>query len=265
MSSDQTACGIVLQRVHQLRPRRAEPIISFVERLSDRHWFIATLIAAAVSLHFWCCDWRVPAGSCMGADGLECTSFDNKLIGFVHAGKQFRIPAIGGAWYDIDSAAWLGLYLPEMLAFVALTTILSELAPERYRAVLSRYRSRLLGSRTKGLRGAALALVLVMILGVSTAAGSAYISQSEGLVFVASANDSANHPGFSVGRELCEILSTIAVAADQPSSSSTEPGTFFSQDRNPSLIHAPEPGTFILLSTAAAGLLLYGWRKRQRG
>ena len=109
----------VMRRTHNLPPSSTNKLRKW---LGD-NWKItaaAILVVVAVCAHFSCCDWVRPQVKPSGRFGqVEAVTFDNCIFGMVHAGTWFRESSAGGAWYDLQQATMLGLFLPLLLIIFA--------------------------------------------------------------------------------------------------------------------------------------------------
>jgi len=243
--------GRIRRRDHSRKMRCRRWLVGLPKKLL----LAATLIIAALTVHFLCCDWRLPKREYLGSGQYENVFFGNQLFGYVHAGAPFRTLVREGSRYNLSSAFWLGVQLPVLMTFVGMMALLSELAPGERSVFMKRCRARPLGNYGGDIWNITLSVVMVMVMGVLH---FSFAHESGGVVIVKSSEDSLDYSNV--------VLSDTGSSRNLWSLPSVSPDESWSDESSDdSTVIVPEPSTFILLTMGVVGLLAYGWRRRRAG
>jgi len=233
----------VMRRTHNLPPSSTNKLRKW---LGD-NWKItaaAILVVVAVCAHFSCCDWVRPQVKPSGRFGqVEAVTFDNCIFGMVHAGTWFRESSAGGAWYDLQQATMLGLFLPLLLIIFAGLLVTDTYLPGSCRRVfhLPDYVLRIT------------AVVLFLLSGSSGAIAASHFAESKGVVFVEPQKDTYLIPKPAPAEKRIDVGVNISLRSSRSARSS-----------GGSKAVVPEPSTFVLLGVGGLGLLGYVWRRRRK-
>lgn len=252
---------ISLRRSRRFRDR----FINWIVALPQRFWIAAMLLAVAVALHFWCCQWKLPRVQWSSTNReYVWKPYDNQLVGFINASARFRngIDA-DGAQYDLGGAAAWGLHVPMLMLSVALVLFLSLCTPKSVRKVARQLQPAFF--ERWGLK-TVLASCVIFLMVVDTASSAA----SQWIVSVSKNNDSA----LADSGAPCSLTTYIfgvqssGGAPSASSSSGSDRSSWFSSSDRPAYTSGegtnsvPEPSTYAMLGAGAISLLVFAWRKR---
>ena len=274
MSSNESPC-FDLSRLYRSRHRNRKLIrlIGRARRLSDKFLFAAILIGLAVSVHVWCCDWRLPKRKPVGGGKYEIVYSDSQLMSYIHAGKPFRTPSKDGFWYNLDKAGFCGIILPLFIAFPGVMALLSLLAPENSRGVVQRCQLRLLGYFKNGrvflLRCQAkllgyhkedvckpLLLMVILLTGcIFCYGGTICLDEFGRAVYVPWIEDPLAQEGVGSANN--------ALAGIKYRTHYIDPYPKGRNDSQSSTGSVPEPSTLVLLAIGTLAFLAYAWRRRR--
>ncbi len=194
MSDRQDLSACVFRRICGLRRARSTTLSHWWEsggKEAVELVFGGLLIAVAIALHFACCDWRLPRWEYSPWSHSHVrTHYDNELIGFVHAGSLFRtVVGPEGAMYDLEQAAWWGVYVPLLLIFVGALMLFVRLAPEAYTEPLRRRIAAVIPGRSRRLVGDTMIILVTLFMGSTLVAGTTYVAQVAKPTLVQPQND----------------------------------------------------------------------------
>jgi len=270
--------SLAFQQVHRVTGTRHQEVLAWCRQHNKACIYGCSVLALAVALHFWCCDWRLPRWEYSPAFKREVrVSYDNELIWFMHAGSQFRTPCDEGAVYDLGQAFWWGLFTPLLMGVCGALTLAGQYDRASFHQNLCRRLA--VPIRKHGPSMAATGtLVVATLLAAGTVVGGAVVVRvATAPTLVGPANDSYVGDlwaGADDGESWADWLAGLGewLSSESPpplpppeperritfASSSSRENSFFQP--------VPEPSIMALLGSLAVSGLVFGawrrWRKR---